>query len=122
MLQNGHFQGNNPGSKPSPPKDNRKLAEPAFFSGIRPPSANWRTKTPKTCIFLGDFDPFRHISCLAEGGLACRICYTGGVFWPSANGLPWREGGLNDQSPLDYGNYSCNVRISWPTTPSPESP
>jgi hypothetical protein len=59
-----------------------------------PPSANWRTKTPKTCHFLGDFDPFRHISCLAEGGLACRICYTGHAFWPSANELPWQKGVL----------------------------
>src|SRR5258708_39765868 len=56
-----------------------------------PPSANWRTKTPKTCVFLGGFDPFRHFSCLAEGVLAGIICYTGHVFWPSANELPWRE-------------------------------
>ncbi len=27
---------------------------------LDPPSAKWRTKTPKTCVFLGDFDPFRN--------------------------------------------------------------
>jgi hypothetical protein len=60
-------------------------------SSLVTPSANWRTKTLKTCGFLGDFDPFRHISCLAEGGVPCVICYTGRVFWPSAIGLPWRN-------------------------------
>src|SRR5260370_5377785 len=69
-----------------------------LLAGEGPPAANWRTKTTKTCFSLGDFDPFRHISCLAEGGLACRIRYTGHVFWPSANGLPWRKGGQGANS------------------------
>jgi hypothetical protein len=44
-------------------------------------------------IFPEESDPFRHISCLAEGGVPCIICYTGRVFWPSANWPPWRKGG-----------------------------
>src|SRR5260370_3172904 len=73
--------------------ENRRDGETAKTRSQRgdPPSANWRTKTPKTCVFLGDFDPFRHFSCLAEGGGPCIICYTGRVFWPSANELPWRK-------------------------------
>jgi hypothetical protein len=72
----------------------------AFWPGLTapalpasdPPSANWRTKMRKTWVFLEDFDPLRHISCLAEGGVLCIMCYTGRIFWPSANDLPWRKG------------------------------
>ena len=64
-----------------------------FLSSERPPSAKWRTKTLKTCLFLGDFDPFRHISCLAEGGRTCIICYTDWCFLAFRQWAAMAEGG-----------------------------
>jgi hypothetical protein len=33
-----------------------------------------------------------------RGGVACIICYTGCVFWPSANCLPWRKGSATSRT------------------------
>src|SRR5258708_38492719 len=63
---------------------------------------------------MGVFDPFCHISCLAEGGLGCIICYTGQLFRPSANWLPWRKG---SGSQLDLAAMRIKLRIYRDTLP-----
>src|SRR5260370_19171612 len=56
-------------------------------------SAKRRAWGMKNLLFPEDSDPFRHISCLAEGGLTCIMCCTGDVFLPSDNAIPARWGG-----------------------------
>ena len=41
-------------------------------TGGEPPSAKGGHKTDKTCVFLGELDPFRQFSWLAEGGVLRR--------------------------------------------------
>jgi hypothetical protein len=62
----------------------------------------------ETQVFPEGNDPFRHISCLAEGVCCFIKCYTGRLFWPSANWLPWRRG----DGPVLERNSILDV---WPT-------
>src|SRR6267378_191534 len=71
----------------------RVLLYPQVQRAFIPISAKWRLQMVKMCIFLGEFDPLRHLSWLAEGGGGARKRLTSAVFWPSANSLAWREGG-----------------------------
>ena len=54
-------------------------------------SAKWRPEKPKTCIFLGKFDPSRQLYWLAERGGMVRKSWTFAPFWLSANSLPWQD-------------------------------
>jgi len=62
------------------------LMRPAHGTGGgTTPSAKWWPQEPKTCIFLGRFDPSRHFYWRAEGGRKVKSCLTSALFWPSAN-------------------------------------
>src|SRR5260370_28266319 len=66
--ENLHFSR---GFDPSPPNDGAKGEKSAYLSGNPTPSAN--------CL------------CWRRGGGISKSCLRSALFWPSANGLAWRE-------------------------------
>jgi hypothetical protein len=58
------------------------------------------------CIFLEEFDPVRQLIWRAEWGRVMRKRLSFALFWHSANGFPWRNGG---RLPI-YNACVCKTR------------
>jgi hypothetical protein len=82
------FLGKNPQNPPG---------QSAFHLATRPrlvstPFRQLADQNAKKMRFSREIRPLPPYLVFGGGGLACIICYTGHVFWPSANSLPWRKG------------------------------